>query len=213
MTTSSPRAFLLDIDGTLVLSERFHFRTIRETAAEYGMGLPDSFLPEMVGRSAEETFELIRARYGLDESFGRWVERKYRRYLGLADGVPPRPGAVEAFGALREAGVPQALVSNSDRIVVEANIRAMGLLVPRLVTVTINDVRRGKPDPDCYLRAAHLLGVEPEVCVVVEDSPTGARAGLAAGMRVLAWPEDPALVFPDGVETVGGGIAEALGLG
>lgn len=204
------RAVLWDIDGTLLLSEPFHFRTIRATAADHGIDLPDSFHLEMVGRSAEETFELLRERYGMDETFGRWVERKYRRYLGLADGIPSRPGAVEAFRALREAGVPQALVSNSDRIVVEANIRAMGLFVPRLVTVTINDVRRGKPEPDCYLRAAHLLGVEPEACVVVEDSPTGARAGLAAGMRVLAWPEDPALVFPDGVEMVEDGIAAAL---
>jgi HAD superfamily hydrolase (TIGR01509 family) len=210
----TPRAVLWDIDGTLLLSEPFHFRSIRATAAEYGIDLPDSFHLEMVGRSAEETYLLICERYGLGEDFGVWVARKYRRYVELAPQIPSRPGALEAYRALHAAGLLQALVSNSDRIVVDANIAAMGLFQPRLVSVTINDVREGKPAPEPYLRAAHLLGVEPTRCVVVEDSPTGARSGLAAGMRVLAWPEDPALVFPPEVTLVEGEITPALaGLG
>jgi HAD superfamily hydrolase (TIGR01509 family) len=196
------RAVLWDIDGTLVLSEPFHFRALRGVTAEYGIELPDSFHEEMVGRTAEETFILICERYGLEESFARWVAKKYRRYVEMAPGIPAREGALEAFHALREAHVPQALVSNSDRIVVDANIRAMGLLQPRLVSVTINDVRKGKPDPEPYLRAAHLLGVAPDDCVVIEDSPTGARAGVNAGMRVLAWPELEGLEFPEGATVV-----------
>jgi HAD superfamily hydrolase (TIGR01509 family) len=208
------RAVLWDIDGTLLLSEPFHFRSIRATAADYGIELPESFHLDMVGRSAEETYLLIVERYGLAEEFGVWVQRKYRRYVELAPSIPSRPGALEAYRALHAARVPQALVSNSDRIVVDANIAAMGLFQPRLVSVTINDVREGKPQPEPYLRAAHLLGVEPAGCVVVEDSPTGARSGLAAGMRVLAWPEDPALAFPAEVALVAGEIAPALaGLG
>ena len=214
---TAPRAVLWDIDGTLALSEPFHLRVLQSTAREdYGIELPDAFHEEMVGRTAEETFILVCERYGLEEDFGRWIERKYRRYVEVAPEIPSRPGAVEAFRALRAAGVHQALVSNSDRIVVEANIRALGLLVPRLVTVTVNDVRLGKPDPEPYLRAAHLLGVEPAACVVVEDSPTGARAGVAAGMHVLAWPENPAFVFPAQAQLVShdGDIGAALaGLG
>ena len=136
------RAVLWDIDGTLVLSEPFHFRALRGVTAEYGIELPDSFHEEMVGRTAEETFILICERYGLEESFARWVAKKYRRYVETAPQIPAREGALEAFHALREAHVPQALVSNSDRIVVEANIRAMGLLLPRLVSV--DDQRRAQ---------------------------------------------------------------------
>jgi HAD superfamily hydrolase (TIGR01509 family) len=204
------RAVLWDIDGTLVLSEPFHLRTIQASAAEQGIELPDSFHLEMVGRSAEETYILICERYGLQESFAHWIERKYRRYLALAEQIPGRPGAIEAFRTLRAAGIPQALVSNSDRIVVEANIRTMGLIMPRLVTVTINDVRLGKPEPEPYLRAAYLLGVEPTECLVVEDSPTGVQAGLNAGMRVLAWPESAALSFPPAAEIVTGSIGSSL---
>ena len=204
------RAVLWDVDDTLVLSEPFHFRSIQTTAADYGIDMPESFQLEMVGRSAEETFMLICERFGLEETFARWITRRYQRYLQISRDIPGRPGALEAFHALHEAHVPQALVSNSDRIVVEANIRAMNLLVPRLVSVSINDVRNGKPDPEPYLRAAYLLGVEPAECVVVEDSPTGARSGLNAGMRVLAWPEVEDLAFPEGVTLVGEHIGPAL---
>jgi HAD superfamily hydrolase (TIGR01509 family) len=212
----APRAVLWDIDGTLALSEPFHLRVLQSIAREYGIELPDEFHEEMVGRTAEESFVLVCERYGLKEDFGRWIERKYRRYVEVAPEISSRPGAIEAFRRLRAAGVLQALVSNSDRIVVEANVRALGLLIPRLVTVTVNDVRLGKPNPEPYLRAAHLLGVEPAACVVVEDSPTGARAGVAAGMRVLAWPENPAFVFPEAAQLVPheGDIGAALaGLG
>ncbi len=214
--TVAPRAVLWDIDGTLALSEPFHLRVLQAIAREYGIELPDEFHEEMVGRTAEESFVLVCERYGLKEDFGRWIERKYRRYVEVAPEIPSRPGAIEAFRRLRAAGVLQALVSNSDRIVVEANVRALGLLIPRLVTVTVNDVRLGKPNPEPYLRAAHLLGVEPAACVVVEDSPTGARAGVAAGMRVLGWPENPHFVFPDGAivvrhDDIGAALAD-LGL-
>jgi len=91
-----------------------------------------------------------------------------------------------------------AIVSNSDRMLVDANLRAAGLQVPGLVSVARNDVRFGKPRPEPYLRAAWLLGVDPSDCIVVEDSVPGARAGLAAGMTVIGWPEPHRgdLVFP-----------------
>jgi len=90
----------------------------------------------------------------------------------------------------------QAVVSNSDRIVVNANIRVLGLEKPGFISVSINDVLNGKPHPEPYQRGAALLGVEPHQCIAVEDSPTGARAALAAGTRIIAWPEDLELEFP-----------------
>ena len=196
------RAVLWDVDGTLILSEPIHLQALRDTAATHGIELPDSFHAEMIGRTASYTFRLIQERHHFTEPFESWIERKYRRFIALAGTLRPRPGALQNFNALRRDGVPQALVSNSDRIVVETNMRAMDLVVPKLVSVTLNDVRNGKPDPEPYLRAAHLLGVEPHSCVVVEDSAPGAMAGLRAGMTVLAWPELPGTTFPDGVTLI-----------
>jgi HAD superfamily hydrolase (TIGR01509 family) len=129
----------------------------------------------------------------------------------------PRPGALEVYRAAKRAGLAQGIVSNSVRMLLEANLRALGLEEPHLVTVSANDVRHGKPSPEPYERAAWLLRVAPDEAVVVEDSPTGARAALAANMRVLAWPLDDAgaALFPADAEIVRmpNELAGALGLG
>lgn len=102
-----------------------------------------------------------------------------------------RPGARELLHALRAEGVPTALVSASYRPLVDA---VCGHLTdgtgqhPFAVTVAGDEVSRGKPDPEPYLSACRLLGVEPARCLVLEDSPTGATAGEAAGCLVVAVP-------------------------
>ncbi len=88
-------------------------------------------------------------------------------------------------------GVVQAVVSNSDRLIVDANLGAVGIVEPGFKTVSRNDVAEGKPHPEPFLRAAWLTGIDPADTVVMEDSFTGARAGLAAGMRTIFWPERP----------------------
>lgn len=102
-------------------------------------------------------------------------------------------------------------------MLLEANLRALGLQDPQLVSVSANDVREGKPDPEPYLRAAWLLRVTPDHAIVVEDSPTGARAALAADMRVIAWPlsREAADAFPARTQCVFSAdeLAHALGVG
>ena len=82
-------------------------------------------------------------------------------------------------------------MSNSDRLIVDANLRAVGIRIAGMKTVSRNDVREGKPHPEPFLRAAWLTGVDPAEAVVMEDSFTGATAGLAAGMKTMFWPEKP----------------------
>ncbi len=101
--------------------------------------------------------------------------------------VPWRPGARELLAALREAGVPTALVTMSYRRFVEPVLEQLPAGSFDAV-VTGDEVERGKPHPDPYLRAAALLGVPPADCVALEDSPTGAASAEAAGCRVLVVP-------------------------
>jgi HAD superfamily hydrolase (TIGR01509 family) len=126
---------------------------------------------------------------GLSLPLRDWLRLKYRVYFATAATLQPRAGAVDLFHRLRADGYPQAVVSNSDRLVVNANLDAAGMSDPGLTTVSRNDVRTGKPGGEPYLRAAWLLQVDPKDCLVVEDSITGAKAGLAAGMRTLFWPQ------------------------
>ena len=93
----------------------------------------------------------------------------------------PTPGAPELLAALR---LPWAVVTSADVRLAKARLGAAGIEAPLLVTV--EDVRVGKPDPEGYLRAAELLGVAPEHCLVVEDAEVGVTAGRAAGAQVAA---------------------------
>ncbi len=192
---------LWDVDGTLVDSEPLHEAALVQALHELGITPPDDFHQHIIGRDAREVHQWCRRYLGLDLDLHEWLRRKYRTYLAAAPGLKSRAGAVELFHRLRIEGYAQAIVSNSDRMVVNANLDAVGLSDPGLISVSRNDVRDGKPDPEPYLRAAWLLQAEPAHCLVVEDSVTGASAGIAAGMRTLFWPESN-VVLPVGTEHI-----------
>ncbi len=108
----------------------------------------------------------------------------------------PRPGALALLAELRDARVPTALVSASPRRVVDMVLGTIG----RdwfAVTLAAEDTPRTKPAPDPYLAAAARLGLDPAVCVAVEDTPTGVASASAAGCAVLAVPSTGTAI-PDG---------------
>jgi HAD superfamily hydrolase (TIGR01509 family) len=105
------------------------------------------------------------------------------------------PGAAALLSALRAAGVPLGMVSNSRRGFVELGLQKAGLDGAFDVIVTAEDVARPKPAPDAYLAAAEALGAEPAACVVLEDSPTGLTAARAAGARTIGVPSVPGVVL------------------
>ncbi len=210
-------AVLWDMDGTLALSEPLHMRSLIAVLAQHGIEAGDELHPLMFGRTGRDVHGICRERFGLDVPFAAWSAFRAERYVAEAARLAPRAGALEVWHAAARAGLRQAVVSNAGRMLLEANLNALGLQRPELVSVSANDVRRGKPDPEPYLRAAYLLDVEPRHAVAVEDSPTGARAALAAGMRVLGWPAEPehAALFPPGTELIDDhpeALARALGL-
>lgn len=195
------KAVLWDMDGTLVDSETIAVAAFRIAMIE--AGLPD--LPDLhdrvVGRSADDLYRWLVAEFGLSMPVVDWEGRKHFHHFREADRIRAFPAAAGLFRALTAEGVPQAIVSNSDRLIMDVQLRLADLARPGQVTVSRNDLRRGKPDPEGYLRAAWLLGMEPAECLVVEDSPSGARAGLAAGMVTVFVPHatGPA---PEGVRAL-----------
>lgn len=192
-------AILWDVDGTLVDSEPLHESALIRALEDLGITPPKDFHRHIIGCDAREVHEWCREHLGLELGLHDWLRRKYRTYFAAATTLTPRGGAVDMFHRLRADGYAQAIVSNSDRMVVNANLDVVGLTDPGLISISRNDVRDGKPNPEPYLRAAWLLEVEPQQCLVVEDSTTGARAGVAAGIRTLFWPESDT-VTPEGAE-------------
>ncbi|MCG5073604.1 HAD family hydrolase [Paraburkholderia tagetis] len=218
MNAPPPRAVLWDMDGTLALSEPLHMHTLIAALAHYGIQAGDELHPLMFGRTGLDVYRICRERFGIEADFDTWSALRAARYVAEAPQLEARPGALELWRAAHAAGLRQAIVSNAGRMLLEANLNALGLQAPGRVSVSASDVRNGKPDPEGYLRAAYLLDVAPAEAIAIEDSPTGARAALAAGMRVLGWPDAGASEananFPHGTQIVRSAreIAAALGL-
>jgi beta-phosphoglucomutase-like phosphatase (HAD superfamily) len=186
------KAVLWDVDGTLVDSESTHGSAIAEALQASGICLTDEVRDRILGTSIDETYVTLASMYDRIPSYEAFVAAKTRAYLERATDIELRAGVELCLHRLTDIGVRSAFVSNADRIVVDANLRAAGVLRPGVVSVSRNDVCKGKPDPEPFLRAAHLLGEPPEKCIVIEDSPVGVAAGLMAGMHVIAWPQSGA---------------------
>jgi HAD superfamily hydrolase (TIGR01509 family) len=187
----TPKAVFWDMDGTLIDSEPLHEQALIIALQSVGIAPPADLHERVLGQAAYPVYLMLREEFGLDLPFSEWIVRKYSHYLKNAPALVARPRAVEIFHELKALGVEQGVVSNSDRLIVDANLRALGIEAPGMRTVARNDVRNGKPDPEPYLRAAWLSGLDPSDCAVMEDSATGATAGVAAGMLTIFWPESP----------------------
>lgn len=196
-------AVLFDLDGTLALSESLHHRALSDVLIGLGLRPPIGFDVAMTGQAIQVVHQALVHQIGLPLDLPAFASAKYRAYLGRMSELRWRPGAREAVEAARASGCGVAVVTNSDRMLLDASLRQLGWVWPDQVSVSRNDVRCGKPDPEPYLRAAWLMGISPAQCVVVEDSAAGALSGLRAGMRVLAWPEaSQASEFPVGAHVL-----------
>lgn len=176
-------AILFDMDGTLVDSDAAVARAWAHWAAARGVDL-DLIARTTPGRPAMESMAELAPWLSPAERHADAEELLHRERTDLAD-VAPTPGARELVAALHAWSVPYAVVTSADDSLARIRLGAAGIPVPP-VLVTASTVSRGKPHPEGFLAAATRLGVPPTRCLVVEDSPAGVRAGLAAGAVVAS---------------------------
>lgn len=184
-----PAAVVFDMDGILIETEPIWDKVRRRLAAEDGLTWPDSSTPIMMGLSTQEWAEHMTDVVGFP---GTWEQVAQRVIDAMADeyahgGLPVLPGAVEAVR--RMAGLaPTAIASSSPRRLIDLVVARLELGEALSVTVSTEEVPRGKPYPDGYLKACELLGVDATKSVAVEDSTNGVRSAHAAGMAVVCVP-------------------------
>ena len=172
-------ALLFDMDGVLIDSTKAVARVWHQWALERGFG-PEKIIRRAHGRPSLATVREYLPHADHDAE-NREVER---REMADFDGVVALPGAIELLSALPPHR--WTIATSCTRPLAEIRLRAAGLPIPAQM-VTSNDVAKGKPDPEPYLKAAAVLGFESSRCVVVEDAPAGVRAGRASGARVIGF--------------------------
>jgi beta-phosphoglucomutase-like phosphatase (HAD superfamily) len=185
-----PAAVVFDMDGLLFDTETLYQEAILIAAAEAGHEVAPDFFGRTVGLPWAQSRELLLSHFGetfaideFQEAWGRhfWVSAETRLSLKV--------GALELLDTLDQYQLPRAIATASSHRMVERHLTAHNLMERFDAIVGHGDYERGKPAPDPFLKAAERLGVEPHLCLVLEDSHNGIRSASSAGMMTIMVPD------------------------
>jgi HAD superfamily hydrolase (TIGR01509 family) len=180
---------IFDCDGTLVDSMPAHFEAWCEALALYGAGgiFKEDVFFAMGGRPTLDIVVELNDEYNLKLDPTKVAMAKREAYLKRLDMVTLIE-EVAAFAESLRGKVPLAIATGGSRMVIEKTLKIVGVSDWFDEVVTADDVVEGKPAPEIFLKAAHLLGVSPAKCLALEDAPAGILAAQRAGMQVIAIP-------------------------
>jgi HAD superfamily hydrolase (TIGR01509 family) len=183
-------AVIFDMDGLIFDTERPIRQAVLDAAIAVGFEMPEAFYQTLIGVPGVESDELIKTHFGPGfpfDAFDNTCRAAIARAFG--EGVAVKPGAAELLGELHARRMPLALATSSGRNHAERHLGAADLRRFFDAIATRNDVSRGKPHPDLFLKVADDLRVPPERCLVLEDSHNGVRAAHAAGCLPIMVPD------------------------
>ena len=192
------QAVMFDMDGLLVDTEPLWFEVESAVMARLGGDWGAGDQEQLVGGSLERTLDYLLGKATRPRSratVAGWMVGGMVELLGTRP-IAALPGALRLLGEVAAAGVPHALVTSSERVIMEAVLRQLKVSFP--VTVCGEDVAATKPDPEPYLLAAARLGADPRWCAALEDSPNGVAAAEAAGCLTVAVPNLVPIPAADG---------------
>ncbi|QET03058.1 HAD family phosphatase [Cupriavidus pauculus] len=184
---------IFDCDGVLVDSEPLVHRLLNQMLNELGIAITlEESVRWFLGRTVREELPEIERRRGAplpDNWLSTWLARRNAMLEAEVEAIPHVRDAITAIAA---TGMPICVASGADRVKVKLQLTRTGLVElfqqdDREHIFSSTEVERSKPAPDVYLLAARTMGVDPSRCAVVEDSPAGITAGVAAGMTVFGY--------------------------
>ena len=184
-------AVVFDMDGLMFNTEDVYTLVGSELLRRRGKVFDKELKRAMMGLQARPSFEIMIARHQLPESPEELIAESNRIFLEIVhEHIAPMPGLFELLDQLETAGIPKAIATSTCRMLADACLTAFEL-GPRFRFVLVaEDISRGKPDPEIYLKAAERLGLPPSRMMVLEDSENGCRAAAAAGAFTVAVPAE-----------------------
>jgi len=184
----SQLAVIWDMDGVIIDSEPQHCRAWRTTFKKHGVSLTKEEYQQFSGRRDGDTIRHFMGQDASEAVIASVSDEKQAtfRQLAVVEHVIALPGVIPLIRTLYHEHIKQALASSSPiaNIILILDILRLKSYFP--VIISANDVTRGKPDPEVFLKAAQGLDIEPMRSVVIEDAVAGVAAGKAAGMKVIA---------------------------
>ena len=192
---SLPSAILFDMDGTLLDSEHLHWDSAMEViAAHRRREAPAPRIHDWIGWNESEFWDSMRADFDLEPNNDELTEIRSQIFARMFEEEGPQwmPGVVPLLETLHRAGIPMAVVTAAPRqqLDIVAERGDFGRWFKTWLSGE-TDSERSKPHPDPYLEGARRLGVRPEDCLAIEDSPTGTRSAAEAGCYTIAVPSLP----------------------
>jgi len=203
-------AVIFDMDGLMLDSERLYREVFNRAAADCGIMFSDQLYEQLIGRNTADSSAILRAHWNDDALFERFWEQSRHHHAICFEQTPPpiKRGLIELLDLIEQKGVVKIVATSTRRPFAIPRLGRAGLL-HRFKTVTTGDqVANGKPAPDIFLLAASTIPIDPQRCVVLEDSEPGVRAAHAAGMSVCMVPD---LKQPtDDIRALAHGVYESL---
>lgn len=185
------KAFLFDLDGTLVDSMWMWKDIDMEYLGKYGITLPPELQEYIEGMSFSEVSayfkETFKIKESLEEIKSEWVSMAKYKYTHE---VPLKPGALRFLKHLKEQGIPMGIATSNSRDLLDAVLKSLEIAPYFDCCMTSCEAGAGKPAPDIYLKVAELLKTEPKDCLIFEDTPAGILAGNRAGIPVCAMADE-----------------------
>jgi len=181
------QAVIFDLDGTLVDSMWIWEQIDIDFLKERGHDLPEDLQKDIEGSSFSETALYFKERFNLEEDVETikriWIDMANNFY---AEKIKLKKGIQELLDLFKEKGIKMGIATSNSRELAEEVLKRNGVRDYFEVLVTSCDVKKGKPEPDVFLKAAELMHMDPDDCLVFEDTHAGVLAGKAAGMDVIA---------------------------
>jgi len=185
------KAVLFDMDGTLIDTEKYYRIFWPKAMAEFGYRMTDEQVLSM--RSLGRPFAPAKLKEWFGEELDYYAIRARRTEMMEEcldrEGIQLKPGAVQILEFLHDRGIPAAVATATPPERTEKYLQATGIRSYFTKVISATQVKEGKPSPDIYLFACGEMGLRPEECMAVEDSPNGVLSAYRAGCRVVMVPD------------------------
>lgn len=182
------KAILFDFDGVIVHSEMLHMETFLEILKPFGVSVSRKrWYDDFAGTGSRHIFSVLMSEYRINADLNELLEQRKTLYAKrvLEGRLRKTPGIIRFLKAMRKKGIKTAVVSGGHKQNITIVLKTLGMEDLFDLIIGAEDTSRRKPDPECYLNAAKALGVKPNECIGVEDSPAGSEAVKRAGMKLV----------------------------